>query len=65
MSSLIQVALAETRQADVARAARTPRHQRSLPPPKTRPTRVRGAAATMLVRTALRLDAERAWRTMV
>jgi hypothetical protein len=64
MSSLIQVALADARRADVDRAARMPRHQRSMPPP-TRPTRVRGVAAVVLVRTALRLDAERTWRTMI
>jgi hypothetical protein len=63
MSSLIQVALAETRRDDVARSARLPRYERSLPPPSK--PRVRGAAATVLVRTALRLDAERAWRALV
>jgi hypothetical protein len=62
MHSLIHPELARSR-SDLY-VARHGRAGRGHPPPPRGAPRLRGAAAALLARTAVRLDAERAWRTL-
>lgn len=65
MHSLIHAELATARRRDVEdRQARSARGRGHPPDVIERPPRMRGAAAALLARAAVRLDAERAGRTL-
>lgn len=65
MHSLINAELATARHRDaIARGAGAARGRGHPPATPDRPSRMRGAAAALLARAAVRLDAERAGRTL-
>jgi hypothetical protein len=65
MHSLINAELATARRRDVEDRQGGAAHQRGHPPAALeRPPRLRGAVAAVLARAAVRLDAERAGRTL-